>query len=183
MSDPQSYVADQIGQQSTGLSAPAASEEEIAARAQASSGIGVTESDIAAIMARIKDMEAQLAEQARAARPSSSLVGTVATLNHHLGGHGDPRAAEYGKDLTEAAAAAEESGDTSRLAAINARLLKHLKRNPPYPGENYFYRGALDGAENHVPDAIDGFVPPAPPAAAVGSSQPPAKVVEGSVVA
>src|SRR5215469_11871277 len=172
MSDPQQYVTDQIGQQAAAVQGAAVSEQEIAQRAQASAGLGVTEADIGAIMARIKAMEAALAEAARAAKPSSSLVGTVDTLQHHLTGHGDPKAVELGNDVAEAARAAEQTGDTSHLAKTADRLARHLLRNRPYPGENYHYGHALDGAQNHVPDAIDAFVPPAVPG----------KVVEGAVV-
>jgi len=172
MTDPQQFVADQIGQQAGTVQGAPVSEAEIAQRAQASAGLGVTEADIGAIMARIKAMETSLAEAQRAARPSSSLVGTVDTLQHHLTGHGDPKAVELGNDVAEAARAAEETGDTSHLARTAEKLARHLARNAPYPGENYHYGHALDGARNHVPDAIDAFVPPAVPG----------RVVEGSVV-
>jgi len=172
VTDPQSFVADQIGQQAETIQGSPVSEQEIAQRAQASAGLGVTEADIGAILGRIKAMEAALAEAQRAAKPSSSLVGTVDTLQHHLTGHGDPKAIELGNDVAEAAKAATETGDTAHLAKTADKLARHLLRNRPYPGENYHYGHALDGAQAHVPDAIDAFVPPAVPG----------KVVEGAVV-
>jgi len=172
MSDPQQFVTDQLGQQSAGVQGSPVSEQEIAQRAQASAGLGVTEADVSALFARIQAMESALAAQARAAQPSSSLIGTVDTLQHHLTGHGDPKAIELGNDVAEAAKAAEQTGDTAHLAKTADKLARYLVRNGPYPGENYHYRQAVDGAQNHVPDAIDAFVPPAVPG----------KVVEGSVI-
>lgn len=182
MTDPQSYVADQIGQHADDVRA-AAETPDLAEQVQASSGLGVTEADLDSIKALIADMQSRLdaAERARAADAPPVLVSTVRSLQAFLEGHGDPAAVELGKDLHEAATNATESGDTSHMATIATKLAKHLARNAPYPGENYHYKQAADWAHNHIFDAIDSFVP-APKGTAVASNRAPVKVVEGSVV-
>ena len=57
MSDPQQYVADQIGQQASDVLGSPASEADIASSAVASAGLGVTEVDVNALAAQIKAMQ------------------------------------------------------------------------------------------------------------------------------
>jgi hypothetical protein len=151
--------------------------------AQGSTGLGVTEADIEGILSQLRDVQTRLdqAERERIKSAPPVLVSTVDSLLHHLEGHGDPDALDIGKSLQEAAVNSTQSGDTGPMVKIAAKLARHLQRNAPYPGENYHYKAAADWAANHVPDAIDAFVPPAA-SQAVTSDRAPVKVVEGTVV-
>jgi hypothetical protein len=176
MTDPSGYVADQIGQQA---GPPAAvPEADIAQAAHASAGLGVTEADLDAIKAQLASFAAQLAAQARATRniAPDALTSSVAALNTQLANHGDTVAMELGKDATEAAANAAESGDTGALSSIVARIAQHLKAHPAGPGDQFHYRQVLDTAAVHIPDVIDSLKP----AEEIGTDV--ARVVAGSVV-
>jgi hypothetical protein len=172
-------AAEQIRQQGDTVLGQGASEQEIATAAQAHAGIGVTEADIDAIRQQLasfqKQLDAQAAAQAKVS--SDAITGSVATLVHHLEGHGDQAAIELGKDATEAAKAAVSGGNTGALSGIIGRIAAHLRRNPPYPGENFHYNSALSTAE-HLPVVIDRVNASAEPR----DDQAPAKVVAGSVV-
>ena len=188
MSDPNELAAEQIRQHAAQVQGATATETDLAAelaQGQAQAGIGVTEADITSLFAQIKAMQDRLdrAERERAASAPPVLVSTAETLKGYVDVHNDPAAAELAADALEAAKNATESGDTGPLAKIQARLAKHLAKNPPYPGENHHYRQALDWATNHLDEAIQAFVPPPPSTtAAVGSDRAPARVVEGSVI-
>jgi hypothetical protein len=153
-------------------------EAQLAQAAQASAGLGVTSVDVEALAAQIAAMQARLndLEAEKTAAAGNPLSGTAATIGHFLAIHGDPKATELGKDLSAAVDEAGQSGDTSRVAQIAARLDRYLARNGPYPGENYAYRNATAFVSD-LPDLIDGFRP-----AATGSALVPAKVVAGTVV-
>jgi hypothetical protein len=176
MTDP-GYVADQIGQMAA--SNPAASSEtDLAQAAQSSAGLGVTEADLDAIKAQLASFQAQL-NQAMAAQRAvapDALTSSVAALNVQLANHGDPVAVELGKDATEAAANAAQSGDTGPLSSIVARIAQHLKAHPAAPGDQFHYRQVLDTAAVHIPDVIDAVRP----VETVGADV--ARVVQGSVV-
>ena len=173
MTDPNEFVAAQIGQQAEQVREQTPGQGIVAPPA----GLGVTSVDveqlaatIAAMQARLNDLEAE-----KAAASGQPLADTVKTINHFLGGHGDPVAIELGNDLAAAVDEAQQSGDTSRVEQIAARLDRHLARNAPYAGENYHYRNAA-AFTGDLPDLIAGFHPIATPAG------PPAKVVAGSVI-
>jgi hypothetical protein len=178
MTDPQQFVAAQIGQQA-GPAQPAASETEIAQDLQSQAGMGVTEADLDAIKAQLAAFQKQLNAQAaaQAALAPDTLTGSVASLVTYLQGHGDPAALELGADATEAAKAAADGGNTGALSGIIARIEQHLRRRPPYPGENFHYNNALAIA-SHLPDVIDRVNEAAGPS----EDRAPAKVVAGSVV-
>jgi hypothetical protein len=181
MTDPNEFVAAQIGQQAAlGQPAPV-SEQEIAQAAQAQAGMGVTGVDVEALAAQIKAMQARLdeADAAATAAKGNPLADTVKSLGHFLAGHGDARAIALGEDLAAAVADAATSGSVGAVAQIGERLYRHLTRNAPYPGENYFHRNAVAFAGD-LPELIDGFRP----ASASGSqvALPAGKVVAGSVV-
>jgi len=187
MTDPNEFAAAQIAQHAADVQGATASETDLAAAAQAASAsaIGVTEADLDGIRRMIADMQTRLeaAEADRRAAAPPALVSTAETLKGYVDVHNDPAAAELAADALEAAKNATESGDTAALAKIQAKLAKHLARNPPYPGENHHYKQALDWATNHLAEAVEAFVPPKKTnAPAVGSDRAPAKVVEGSVV-
>ena len=178
MSDPQQYVADQIGQQASDVLGAPATGDELAQAAQASAGLGTTEVDVAALAAQIKSMQDRIAQmEADAAQPTAdALSGTVRTIQHFLAGHGDPKAVELGNDLAAAAESALSSGDRTYVARAADKLDRYLGRNGPYPGENYHY-GNARAFVSDLPDIIDAL--PAVPAA---PSSAPARVVAGTVV-
>ena len=174
MTDPQQYVADQIGQQAQTVTGATGSSEIVPPAA----GLGVTSVDADSLLAEIKAMQARLndleAEKAAAAG-GDPLINTVKTVNHFLAGHGDAQAVELGQDLAAAVDEAGKSGDTSQVAKIAEKLDRHLSKNAPYAGENYFHKNA-QAFVGDLPDLIDSFKPVAQPQAS------PAKVVAGSVI-
>ena len=176
MSDPQQYVADQIGQQASDVLGSPASEADIASSAVASAGLGVTEVDVNALAAQIKAMHDRIAQmEADAAKPSAdSLSGTIKSIQYFLAGHGDAQAIKLGDDLAAAADAAVQSGDGTYVARAADRLDRYLSKNAPYPGGNYFHRNAVAFVSD-LPEIIDALPAPA-------ASQAPAKVVQGAVV-
>lgn len=176
MTDP---TADQIGQMAQTVQGQPVSETDLAQRAAASAGLGVTEVDVNELAATIAAMQAQINDlnAAKDAAAGNPLADTVRTIEHFLGGHGDPKAVELGKDLAAAVDEAGQSGDTSAVTRIADRLDRHLSRNGPYPGENYHYNNARAFVSD-LPELIDGFKPSPSPA----SSNLPAKVVAGSVI-
>ena len=176
MSDPQQYVADQIGQQASDVLGSPASEADIASSAVASAGLGVTEVDVNALAAQIKAMQDRIAQmEADAAKPSAdSLSGTVKSIQYFLAGHGDAQAIKLGDDLAAAAESALASGDQTYVARAADRLDRYLSKNAPYPGENYFHRNAA-AFTSDLPEIIDALPGPA-------AQQAPAKVVQGAVV-
>ena len=185
MTDPNEFVAAQIGQQADtalGAGAPEADLAAAAQQAQATAGIGVTEADITSILAQIKAMQARLdaAEAQRQASAPDSLTSSVAALRVQLANHGDPAAMALGEDAAEAAKNATESGDTGPLGKIVERIAAQLAKNPPPPGDQSHYQQARDTAAVHLPDVIGAFVPPSSAVAVSGGE--PVKVVAGSVV-
>lgn len=185
MNDPQAYARQQLGQLADDTKAGPSGSPDLAAAAGASAGLGLTSVDIDAINAQMAAMQARLdafgAQQAKAG--THPLTGTVRSLLRFLEGHGDPVAAEHGQALKEAADAAVKTGDTTYVKQIAGKLRAHLTRNPPQPGENYYYRGAVNRA-GQLDDAIDAVTPPPSGAAALtGTGGEPTKVLAGSVVA
>ena len=174
MTDPNEYVAGQIGQQAAGVRDATPGQDIVAP----SAGLGVTGVDVDALAAQIAAMQTRLdaadAEKTRAA--GNPLADIVTTIKHFLGGHGDPTAVELGNDLSAAVDEAGKSGDTTQVAKIADKLSRHLDRNRPVPGENYHFNNARAFVAD-LPDVIENFKP-------VGSAvdKAPAKVVAGSVV-
>ena len=183
MTDPNEYVAGQIRQQAQDVKGTTASPEELAQAAQATSGLGVTEADLEAIMAQLAQFKARLDAQEQAQRKATpdTLRSSVAALVTQLANHGDQAAIELGKDAVEAAETAAGGGAIAPLANIAEKLAKHLIRHPAGPGDQFHYRQVLDTAQTHIPDVIDAFQPPSD-AQAIGSDRAPAKVLQGSVV-
>lgn len=173
MTDPNEFVAGQIGQQAEAVREATPGQAVVAPAA----GLGVTSVDVDQLAAQIAALQARLSdvEEQRAKAAGNPLADTVKSLQHFLGGHGDPAAVELGNDLAAAVDEAGKSGDTSQVAKIADRLDRHLARNAPYPGENYFHRNAVAFTRD-LPDLIDSFKPAGQP------DRTPAKVVAGSVV-
>lgn len=169
-------------------------EEELAARAAAAqaaagSSLGATGVDTAQLLAAIRQMQARVEtlEAEKRAGSAPALVSTAESLRDLLKLHaaGDPAHADvlrYADDLVDAATNTVTSGDTGPVISIGAKIWKWLRRNHPGPGENAYYRQAVDFAGPHLEDAVDAFEPPVRSAApALGSSRPPAQVVQGNV--
>jgi len=175
MTDPQAFVAGQIGQQAGVVRAAQPGQDIPVPQA----GLGVTGVDVEALAAQIQAMQARLdlADAERIKAAGNPLADTVKTIQHFLTGHGDPVALELGNDLAAAVEEAGKSADTTQVAKIADRLDRHLTRNQPSPGENYAYRNAVAFVSD-LPDVIDAFEAPPVPSSALVS----AKVVAGSVV-
>ena len=174
MTDPNEYVAGQIGQQAAGVRNAEPGQDIVAP----SAGLGVTSVDVDQLAAQIAALQGRLGqlEDEKTKAAGNPLADIVTTIKHFLGGHGDPAAVELGNDLSAAVDEAGKSGDTSAVAKIAAKLDRHLARNQPYPGENYHFNNARAFVAD-LPDVIENFKP-------VGSAvdKAPAKVVAGSVV-
>lgn len=161
------------------------------AAGQAAAGVsmGATDVDVSQLLAAIQQMQARVEtlEEEKRAQHAPALVGTAESLRDLLKLHsaGDPAHADvlrHAEDLVDAANNTVKSGDTGPVTAIAAKIEKWLRRNHPGPGENAYYRQALDFAGPHLEDAVDSFEPPQRSAApALGSSRPPARVVQGNV--
>jgi hypothetical protein len=168
-----------------GVTLPA-SEEELGARA-AAAGMGATETDTQALLAQLLEQQARMVAQIAALEAERKatggehpLVGTAQSLAAVLAGYPVPEIEAAAAELVDAAKNALDSGDTTYVSKINARLGRLLRRNAPPPGENYHYKQAVEHVEFHVPDVVEGFVPPARPVTAVGGGAP-VKVIAGSV--
>ena len=165
---------------------PDAPESDVAAKLladQQAAGVGTGETsvDAAALLQMIQDMQAQVnALQAeKSAGTVAPIIGIAKSIADLLVYHGDAKAQELAADLVEAAASALQSNDTGYVAKIGAQLEKYLRRNPPAPGENHYYRTAVDQVGTHLADAVDSFVPRAKVPALAGGKQ--TKVIAGNV--
>ena len=153
-------------------------------------GASATEVDVAALMARMDAMAAQLAAlqaEKNAGAGEHALIGAATTardlIAHHFEFH--PKGAELGRladDVVDAARNAVASGDTGPVRAVADKLRRRLEFFHPGPGDHHYFRQALGAVSVHIPDAADTVTGPDPSAApALGSSQAPAKVLQGSV--
>lgn len=153
-------------------------------------GGSATEVDVAALMARMDAMAAQLAAlQAEKAGASGehSLVDAAVTAKDLIAQHFEfhpklPELTRLADDLIDAARNAVSSGDTSATRTVADKLRRRLEFFSPGPGDHHYYRQALGMVTTHVPDQADTVTEAQPSnAPALGSSQAPAKVVAGSV--
>jgi hypothetical protein len=149
---------------------------------------------LAQMQAQQNAMAAEIARLRAGGDPSGlhPLAGTAAAAREQLTVHlthnnllnSPPHAAalRLADDLVDAAGNAVESGDVSQVRDIGGRLERALKRIHPGNGDNHYYRQAVEFVRDHLPDAADTVTAPTPSSApAVASSQPPARVVAGSV--
>src|SRR5271170_3677901 len=111
MTDPQAFVAGQIGQQAGVVRAAQPGQDIPVPQA----GLGVTGVDVEALAAQIQAMQARLdlADAERIKAAGNPLADTVKTIQHFLTGHGDPVALELGNDLAAAVEEAGKSADTT----------------------------------------------------------------------
>jgi hypothetical protein len=170
-------------------------EQEIAAglaAQQANGPAGITDVDVKALLAGIQALQARVdaLESEKASGAGIPVVGTaealrdlVATHAVHNPGtdHGD--VIRLADDVVDAARNAADSGDSGIVHELAGKLVRALRKVDPGPGDHHYFRQAMGFAEVHLPDAADQLVkkPARQPAAEVGSSQPPATVVQGSV--
>ena len=151
-------------------------------------GASATEVDVAALMARMDAMAAQLKAMQDAAGVSGehNLIGAAVAAKGLIGQHFEfhPKGAELGRladDLIDAARNSVASGDTGPARAVADKLRRKLEFWNPGPGDNHYFRQALGLVTVHVPDAADTITGPDPSAAPAISGGAPAKVVAGSV--
>lgn len=190
---PEQFAAVKNQMTGTGPDAALPSEEEMGARA-AAAGADPTSVDVnellktiqkqqAAMQARIdellKEKAAGTAVPVRDA--AQSLRDLIVTHAAHTPGTDHGEVLRLADDAVDAAVNAASSGAGGPVIAIAAKIAKALKRVHPGPGDHHYFRQALDFAETHLPDAAEQLTPHAPSAGEVGSSQPPAKVISGSV--
>jgi hypothetical protein len=163
-------------------------EETMAAQAVAA-GADPTSVDVNKLLAGIQALQdrVQALEAEKASGAAIPVQGTAATLRDlikthaaHNPGRDFSDVLRLSDDAVDAAANAASSGDGAPVTSIAAKLARALKKVHPGPGDHHYFRQALDFAEVHLPDAADGLTPQNN-APAVTSSQPPAKVISGSV--
>lgn len=175
-------AAQQLGQIPADYQGEPVTEQQIAQQAVASAGLGATDIDPDLFARIVAGVRQQLQAEAQASAPGGHpLVNTVASLAGFLASHGDQAAIELGADLVEAAGHAIKSGSTEFVEKIQAKLVKHLARNPPAPGENYAYKQAVDFAGPHLDDAIGQATPPVTAVALPSAGGQPVKVLAGNV--
>ena len=151
-------------------------------------GASATEVDVAALMARMDAMAAQLKAMQDAAGVSGehALIGAAVAAKGLIAQHFEfhPKGAELGRladDLIDAARNSVASGDTGPARTVADKLRRKLEFWNPGPGDHHYFRQALGLVSVHVPDAADTVTGPAqPPAPAIGGAAP-ATVVAGSV--
>jgi hypothetical protein len=168
--------------------------------AKAATGIP-TIADVEAMMATMQEqMEARLQAQAASfqaeiARVKAGqapvglhpLIGSAIALKdlvtQHLGTmvNSKPELMRLLDDVTDAATNAFDSGDVTAVVSLAEKAAKALARIHPGPGENPYYSQAVNFATVHIPDAAETITGPNPNRPAVASSQPPARVISGSV--
>ena len=165
--------------------------DDLAAKAAAASP---TETDVTALLAAMQQQMAAMAAQIRTLKASQvpegehNLIGASAQARDLIATHYEfsprgPELVRLADDLVDAARNAAASGDTAPARQVAARLERRLLSFHPGPGDHHYFRQALGLVSLHIPDAADTVTQPQPTGApAVGSSQPPARVLEGSVV-
>jgi len=148
------------------------------------------EADIAALKAMITAQQERLdaLEAERRERNMPALVSTAQALRDLIGAHETtsglavPGALfRLADDAVAAAAEAVRSGDVSAVRDIAGRIGAALARIHPGGGDHPFHRQAVEFARDHLPEACDQVQAPQPQASlALGSSQAPAPVIQGS---
>jgi hypothetical protein len=137
----------------------------------------------AAVAAEVKRIMAQQGSP----EGEHNLIGASAAarelIAHHFFIH--PKKDEIlrqADDLVDAARNSVASGDTGPARLVAGKLERTLNRYHPGPGDHHYFRQALGLVSVHVPDAADTITEAQPGnAPAVTSSQPPARVLQGSV--
>jgi hypothetical protein len=195
LSDP--YTPEQLGTVKDQVTAPPVGTgpdpSEMAAKIPAGTPTAV---DVPALLAQMQaQQEAMAAEIARlkagqAPEGEHPLIGTALQTRDLIATHVDmgggknrgPVILRLADDVIDAARNAVSSGDTGPVRQLAQRLERALNQVHPGPGDHHYFTLALQGAGVHMQDAADAVTGPAPSSAgAVGSSQPAARVISGSV--
>lgn len=163
-------------------------EEQVAAAAR-EAGADPTSVDVQALLAGIQALQDRVAslEQEKASGAAIPVKATAEALRdlvqthaaHNPGGDFSD-VLRLSDDAVDAAANAAGSGDGGPVTSIAGKIARALKKVHPGPGDHHYFRQAMDFAEVHLPDAAEGLIPQSQ-APAVTSSEPPAKVISGSV--
>lgn len=161
-----------------------------AGQAAANVHVGGTEVDAEELLAAIQALQERVAslESEKRAQTADPLVNSVESLRALLSLHaamspGIDHSAVGGlaEDLADAAGNAVKSGDVGHVEKIVGKIEAWLHRGGnPGPGDYPYFRQALDFAQYHVPEAAANVTPPTE-AVAIGTSRPPAKVLQGNV--
>jgi hypothetical protein len=156
-------------------------------------GLTATETDVNALLAQMQAQMAAMAEQiatmksGQVASGEHPVIGAAAAARDLVATHFEfhrkgPELIRLADDNLDAARNAVDSGDTGALRQVNSKLERALLRWHPGPGDHHYFTQALAHVQVHIPDAADTVTQAKPSnATAVGSSQPPARVLQGSV--
>jgi hypothetical protein len=138
----------------------------------------------AMVAAEVKRIMAQHA----GAEGEHNLIGTMAQARALIATHFEfhPKKDELlrlADDTLDAAKNAVESGDTGTVRQVASKLERRLNFFHPGPGDHHYFRQALSLVSSSLPDAADTVTEAKPDYSkpAVGSSQAPVKVLQGSV--
>lgn len=187
-------AADQLRSAAPSPDAPMSKEEfaaDLAAR-QAAAPAGLTEVDVAQLLAGIKLLQDRVdaleAEKASGAaipvlNTAEALRDLVATHAAHTPDTDHSDLLRLADDAVDAARNAAESGDGSLVTQISGKISRALHRVHPGPGTHHWFTQALGFAEVHLPDAAAQLVPkPARvPAGAIVTPAGGVPVIQGSV--
>lgn len=165
------------------------SPDDLAAAAAAASP---TETDVTALLAAMQAQMAAMAQQITTLKASQvpegehNLIGASAAARDLIAQHFEfhpkgPELVRLADDLVDSARNSVASGDTGPTRQVAAKLERRLNFFHPGPGDHHYFRQALGLVSVHVPDAADTITEAQREALAVGSSQPPARVLQGSV--
>jgi|SRR5580658_3451890 hypothetical protein len=156
-------------------------------------GLSATETDVNALLAQMQEQMAAMAEQIRTMKSGQlpagehPLIGAAAAARDLIAQHFEfhrkgPELTRLADDNLDAARNGVESGDVGALRTVNSKLERALLRWHPGPGDHHYFTQALAHVQVHIPDAADTVTEAKKTnAPAVGSSQPPARVLQGSV--
>ena len=184
-----SYTPEQLAAVQEQIQPPPATAADPADMAAKLSGSTPFEVDVeamikAAVAAEVKRIMAQQ-------QPSDgehALIGNSVQARDLIAHHYEfsPRKDELVRladDLVDASKNAVDSGDTGPARSVAAKLERRLNAFNPGPGDHHYFRQALGLVSLHIPDAADTITEAKPNynAPAVSSSQPPARVLQGSV--
>lgn len=172
MSDQQDYdqghldaAAAQIADGAPGVGTAPPPEGDVAAAA-VSGGASATEIDPAALLKQIQAMQARLdtlaAERVPAGGPP--VVSNANALRDLIGVHAvgitgpvpdHAPVLAMADDLVDAATAAADNGDGSKVREIAGRIEKWLNAHHPGAGDHTYHAQAVGFASVHVPDSAD----------------------------
>jgi hypothetical protein len=151
-------------------------------------GGSATEVDVAALIARMDAMAAQLAalQADKGAAGEHNLIGSAVQARNLIAQHFEfhhkgPDLTRLADDVVDAARNAVASGDAGPVRSVAAKLERALRMWSPGPGDHHYFRQAYSLIADALPDAADTVTEAQPSSAPAVSGGAPAKVVAGSV--